>query len=348
MPTRLVVFVVTVVMFNGQFAFAAHDSIAPSAPRGVTGHGVSATSIELTWWPSQDNAGIDHYNIYRCQGSSCTGTLVGTADTNYFLDTGLSAQTPYSYTVTAVDPEGRESARSLTLDGYSRSILTHPTGGTETIEITSSPTQVAPGATFSVSWRPTLNYQPGSFGHHDAHFNDSLDTWGCNPPNCWYEVDITSNGGVYSVTSTAPAATKDIYWIPDPHAAGATYNINTHQHYPLARIVVTNGNPLAITTTTLPNATLNTPYSRTIVHNASNEAVGPFACGVSEGRLPNNVLLNSATCVLSGTPTESGSFIFTARVKATSENYAMRRLALTVGTSSDTIPPSPPTGLTVR
>ncbi len=347
MTTRLLILTAAGLLCSGELAFGSHDSIAPSAPRGVTGHGLSDSSIELMWWPSQDNAGIDHYNIYRCQGGPCTGTLVGTSVTNYFRDTGLSPHTEYSYTVSAVDPEGRESNRSIERDGYSQSLFTHPTGGNVAIVITNSPEQVSPTETFGVSWRPTLN-PAGTFGHHDAHFNDSLDNYGCNPPNCWYEVNITNTGGVYSVNTTAPNATRDIFWVPDPHASGSSYDSNVHQHYPLARIVVTNGNPLAITTTALPSATLNMPYSYSITHNASSEAVGPFACGVSQGRLPNNLLLNSSTCTISGTPTQSGSFALIARIKATSENYAIRQIALTVGNSSDTTPPSPPTGLTVE
>lgn len=348
MTARLAVITVVGLLSSSELAPGAHDSIAPTAPRGMTGHGLSDSSIELMWWAAQDNAGIDHYNVYRCQGRPCTGTLVGTAATNYFRDTGLSPHTEYSYTVSAVDPEGHESNRSVERFTYSQSISTHPTGGNVAIVITSSPEQVSPTETFSVSWRPTLN-PAGTFGHHDAHFNDSLDTYGCNEPNCWYELFPTNNGGVYSVsTNQQPRATRDIFWVPDPHAVGSVYDTELHQHYPLARIVVTNGNPLAITTTSLPNAALNIPYSQAIAHNASSEAVGPFACGISQGRLPNNVLLNSATCTISGTPTESGSFAFTARVKAASENYAMRTLTLTVGTVPDTVPPSPPTGLTVQ
>src|SRR5574341_1350613 len=291
METRLLVLIAAGLLWSSGSALGGHDSITPSAPRGVTGHGLSDSSIELMWWPSQDNAGIDHYNIYRCQGGPCTGTLVGTSLTNYFRDTGLSPHTEYSYTVSAVDTEGRESNRSIERDGYSQSLFTHPTGGNVAIVITNSPQQVSPTETFGVSWRPTLN-PTGTFGHHDAHFNDSLDNYGCNPPNCWYEVNIT--------------------------------------------------------TTALPSATLNSPYSYSITHNASSEAVGPFACGISQGRLPNNLLFNSSTCTISGTPTQSGSFAFIARVKAASENYAMQLLTLTVGSVPDTMPPSPPTGLTVQ
>ena len=329
-------------------AFGSHDPSPPSTPRGVTGHGLSGTSMELMWWPSQDNSGINHYNIYRCQSASfCIATLIGSALTSSFTDTGLSPSTGYSYEITAVDPEGRESARSNTRDGYSMGIFTTPSG-TETITVTSSPATVAPGQTFSVSWQPLLT-PLGTFGHHDAHFNDSLDSYGCNEPNCWYAFAITNIGSIYSVNTTAPNATRDIFWIADPHGSGTGFNSNFHHHYPLVRIVVTNGNPLAFTTASLPAASINTPYTYTLSHNSSPEAIGPFSCGISQGRLPNNLLLDSATCTVAGTPTQSGTFSFTARVKASSENYAMRPLILTVGGGgADTTPPSAPRGLTVR
>ena len=42
-----------------------------------------------------DNVGVDHYDVYR------DGVLVGTADGTTFNDSGLTQQSPYTYTVAA-------------------------------------------------------------------------------------------------------------------------------------------------------------------------------------------------------------------------------------------------------
>jgi len=62
-----------------------------------------------------------------------------------------------------------------------------------------------------------------------------------------------------------------------------------------------------ITTTSLSNATLATAYSQTLTANGTN----PITWAIS-GNLPTGLTLNSATGVISGTPTAAGTSVFTA------------------------------------
>ncbi len=83
---------------------------APSVPTGLTKTNVTSSSITLIWTASTDpGSGVAHYNVYR------NGTKVGTPSSTSFTDTGLSASTSYSYTVSAVDPSGNTSAQSSAL-----------------------------------------------------------------------------------------------------------------------------------------------------------------------------------------------------------------------------------------
>jgi chitodextrinase len=67
-----------------------------------------AASALLTWDPSTDSdSPVDGYHIYR------NGVLVGTSATNSYTDTGLDPSTQYTYTVSAFDPAGNESAQSI-------------------------------------------------------------------------------------------------------------------------------------------------------------------------------------------------------------------------------------------
>ena len=69
---------------------------------------------------------------------------------------------------------------------------------------------------------------------------------------------------------------------------------------------------VAITTTTLPVAwTIGRPYTQTL---AASDGTAPYTWSLASGVLPTGLALSSAG-VLSGTPSASGSFTFSAQVK---------------------------------
>jgi len=82
------------------------DTQAPSVPTGVTATAQSSTSILVTWTASTDNVGVAGYKVFR------NGTQVGTPATTSYTDTGLIPVTTYSYTVSAYDAAGNNSAQS--------------------------------------------------------------------------------------------------------------------------------------------------------------------------------------------------------------------------------------------
>lgn len=41
------------------------DTKAPTQPKGLHSMGTTASSVDLMWSPSDDNDGVDHYDIYR-------------------------------------------------------------------------------------------------------------------------------------------------------------------------------------------------------------------------------------------------------------------------------------------
>ena len=84
------------------------DTEAPSVPAGVAASDVTQTGAKITWTASTDNVGVAGYNVYL--GESKVNTSPVTV-TEYDL-TGLTANTEYTVTVSAVDAAGNESARS--------------------------------------------------------------------------------------------------------------------------------------------------------------------------------------------------------------------------------------------
>lgn len=88
------------------YAKALSDTQAPTAPTGLAAAVQGTNSIQLSWTASTDNVGVTGYEVYR------GGTLVGTATGTTYTDTGLAANTTYSYTVKAKDAAGNVSAAS--------------------------------------------------------------------------------------------------------------------------------------------------------------------------------------------------------------------------------------------
>ena len=86
---------------------AASDTTAPSVPAGLTATPVSSSQINLSWTASTDNVGVSGYKVYR------NGSLIATATTTSYSDTGLPASTTYTYTVSAFDAVGNTSAQSV-------------------------------------------------------------------------------------------------------------------------------------------------------------------------------------------------------------------------------------------
>jgi len=83
------------------------DTTAPTVPSGIILFANDPTSTSISWNASTDNVGVASYRVQR------NGVTIAPALTNRtYVDTGLSANTAYSYTVSAVDAAGNRSAES--------------------------------------------------------------------------------------------------------------------------------------------------------------------------------------------------------------------------------------------
>ena len=101
------------------------DTAAPSVPGGLAGTAVSPTQINLTWNASSDNVAVTGYKVFRSGVEIATVTAPATSHS----DTGLTANTPYSYTVAAFDAVPNTSAQSAPV-----SLTTPPVSTTVTWE----------------------------------------------------------------------------------------------------------------------------------------------------------------------------------------------------------------------
>ena len=94
---------------GGDPAGAAPDTTPPTAPSNLTATATSSSQINLAWTASTDDAGVTEYLVERCQP---TCTQVATVTTTGYNDTGLTANTTYSYRVRALDAAGNTSPYS--------------------------------------------------------------------------------------------------------------------------------------------------------------------------------------------------------------------------------------------
>ncbi len=86
------------------------DTQAPTVPSGLTATVPTSAAVNLSWQPSTDNVGVVSYSIYR-NGATTPLTSV-TPPTTSYVDTTVSADTHYTYTITALDAAGNRSAQS--------------------------------------------------------------------------------------------------------------------------------------------------------------------------------------------------------------------------------------------
>lgn len=89
------------------------DITPPLPPSTVRLIPVGANQINVAWTEGIDNVLILNYDVYRCQGTSCTPTtFLGTTVARAYRDVGLATSTPYSYHIVARDSSGNVSSPS--------------------------------------------------------------------------------------------------------------------------------------------------------------------------------------------------------------------------------------------
>ena len=121
------------------------DNTPPTTPSGLSVTGTTASTASLSWTASTDNVGVAGYKIFRA------GVQVGTSATNAYTDTGLAPSTTYSYTVSAYDAAGNNSAQSSAVQATTKTDTTPPTVPTG-LSVTGTTV-----STVSLSWNPSTD-----------------------------------------------------------------------------------------------------------------------------------------------------------------------------------------------
>lgn len=101
------------------------DTTPPTQPTGVTATAPTSSQVNLSWNASSDNVGVTEYKIYR-NGSNTALATVSAPSTSY-SDSSVSANTTYSYAVSALDAVPNESFRSAPPTVITTPSITDPT-----------------------------------------------------------------------------------------------------------------------------------------------------------------------------------------------------------------------------
>jgi len=91
-----------------------------------------------------------------------------------------------------------------------------------------------------------------------------------------------------------------------------------------------------ISTPSLPNGAVNVSYNATLT---ADGGVTPYTWSIDKGTLPAELSLDSVTGIVSGVPTASGDFTFTAKVSdnSTPMKSDTQRYTITIGTNETLI-----------
>ncbi len=87
------------------------DITSPTVPTNLVASAHGPSQIQLTWTASNDDVGVAGYTVYRSTGGALF-TTVGSSIGPSFPDTGLAAETTYTYVVDAFDAVQNRSGQS--------------------------------------------------------------------------------------------------------------------------------------------------------------------------------------------------------------------------------------------
>lgn len=141
------------------------DTTPPSVPSGLGTTVISSSQINLSWGASTDNTGVTGYKIFR------NNTYLTTASVASYSDTGLSANTSYSYFVKAVDAAGNESSASVTVTAQTLS-----SGGSPTFQFIFIRMENATTSSVQIKWDTNIPATSAAY-YYDTVIVNSDANW---------------------------------------------------------------------------------------------------------------------------------------------------------------------------
>jgi len=210
----------------------------------------------------------------------------------------------YAFTVTATDSLTQTGQRSYTMQVQAVLTISPTTLPNGTVSAPYSQALSVTGATGGTTWAVTSGALPAG-------------------------LTLAPSTGLISGTPTTAGGSTFTVQVTDSlsQTGQRTYSLNID-------------GAAVISPPTLPNATINTPYSQTFTIIGSSG----YTWSILSGTLPAGLTLGPTSGTLSGTPTVSGSFSFTVAATLVSAQVATRAYTLTVNGTLPITPATLPSG----
>jgi len=265
---------------------------------------LTATYAGDTNFSGSTSAGVPH--LVECPTITLPGLPGGTASLAYNQSVAASPAGTYTYGVSAgALPAG------LQLDLNTGAVTGTPSlagsfSFTITATLTASPTCTGSQSYTVVIACPTVSLSPATLPQATV--------------NVAYPQTLTANpaGGNYSFAVTSGLLPTGLTLNSDGSFSGAPTQSGSFNFRVTATgwgtcsafrdyVLLVNCPPITLDQPTLPNGTVGTAYNQSV----SATPAGTYNYSVSSGALPSGLTLNSASGAISGTPTTTGTFIFT-------------------------------------
>ncbi len=291
---------------------AGVDSLPPSVPQGVAVLATSPGVLTASWQESTDSggAGVAGYRVYR-DGVLISGSSA--ISLTSYVDSGLAANTSYTYTVVAIDNAGNGSAASAPVSQTTMPVMSADT---------SAPT--VPGTLRTTSVTST---------QIDLAWDASTDTGGSGMAGyrVYRDESLVSGTGVVAATVYASSGL----------AAGRSYAFTVravdgagNESADSNRLVVSTANDADTSPPTVPGALSGTATSASQIKLSWTSSTDSGGSGLAGYRVYRGGALVSGTALVTG-----NSYNDTGLAAKTAYSYYVRAVdgAGNVSTNSNTI-----------
>ena len=193
----------------------APDTQPPTAPGNLTATAASGSQINLSWTASTDNVGVTGYLVERKNPGSSSFVQIGTTTGTTYSDTGLTANSTYSYRVRATDAAGNLSPFSNVAGATTQGADTQPPTAPTNLTATASAGQI------NLSWTASTD-NVGVTGYLVERENPGSSSFvqiGTTTGTTYSDTGLTANS-TYSYRVRATDAAGNLS--PYSNVAGAT------------------------------------------------------------------------------------------------------------------------------